>query len=132
MYLQSILERQRVEIFTFAQAAIKSVLILLNKVITTQLRGANPQQTIKNFGVNDMSDNTESGRVSIQLQRELDGANNMMCFWVDDTEISHYLMSHINDKGNMEDWQESLCVNAAFVIDELRSEVKRLRSLIAD
>ena len=27
------------------------------------------------------------------LERELDGANNMMCFWVDDTEISHYLMS---------------------------------------
>ena len=62
------------------------------------------------------------------IERELDGANNMMCFWVDDTEISHYLMSHINDKGNMEDWQESLCVNATFVIDELRSEVKRLRS----
>jgi hypothetical protein len=41
-------------------------------------------------------------------------------------------MSHINDKGNMEDWQESLCVNAAFVIDELRSEVKRLRSLNTD
>ena len=79
-----------------------------------------------------MGENTESGLVSIQLQRELDGANNMMCFWVDDTEISHYLMSHINDKGNMEDWQESLCVNAAFVIDELRSEVKRLRSLNTD
>ena len=63
------------------------------KFLTTQLRGANPQQTIKNFGVNDMSDNTESGRVSIQLQRELDGANNMMCFLVDDIEISHYLMS---------------------------------------
>ena len=75
-----------------------------------------------------MSDNTESGRVSIQLQRELDGANNMMCFLVDDIEISHYLMSYINNKGNMEDWQESLCINAAFVIDELRSEVKRLRS----
>ncbi len=100
--------------------------------LTTQLRGANPQQTIKNFGVNDMSDNTESGRVSIQLQRELDGANNMMCFLVDDIEISHYLMSYINNKGNMEDWQESLCINAAFVIDELRSEVKRLRSLNTD
>lgn len=44
MYLQSILERQRVEIFTFAQAAIKSVLILLNKVITKKLsRKANAQ-----------------------------------------------------------------------------------------
>ena len=63
------------------------------------------------------------------LERELDGANNMMCFLVDDIEISHYLMSYINNKGNMEDWQESLCINAAFVIDELRSEVKRLRSL---
>ena len=66
------------------------------------------------------------------LERELDGANNMMCFLVDDIEISHYLMSYINNKGNMEDWQESLCINAAFVIDELRSEVKRLRSLNTD
>ena len=76
--------------------------------------------------------NTEKAELATgalsHLSVELDGANNMMCFWVDDTEISHYLMSHINDKGNMEDWQESLCVNAAFVIDELRSEVKRLRS----
>ena len=76
-----------------------------------------------------MGENTESGLVSIQLQRELDGTNNMMFFLVDDIEISHYLMSYINNNGNMHDWQESLCVNAAFVIDELRSEVKRLRSL---
>jgi len=71
---------------------------------------------------------TEAGLAS-HLTQELDGTNNMMCFLVDDIEISHYLMSYINNKGNMEDWQESLCVNAAFVIDELRSEVKRLRRL---
>ena len=78
--------------------------------------------------------NTEKAELATgalsHLSVELDGANNMMCFWVDDTEISHYLMSHINDKGNMEDWQESLCVNAAFVIDELRDEVKRLRNKV--
>ena len=99
--------------------------------LTTQLRGANPQQTIKNFGVNDMSQNNNSVGEH-HLERELDGANNMMCFLVDDIEISHYLVSYINNKGNMEDWQESLCINAAFVIDELRSEVKRLRSLNTD
>ena len=77
-----------------------------------------------------MSDNTESGRVIIQLQRELDGANNMMCFLVDDIEISHYLMSHINDNGNLTVAQKIACIDASFVIDELRSEVKRLRSLI--
>ncbi len=73
----------------------------------------------------------EDGLAS-HLTQELDGANNMMCFLVDDIEISHYLMSYINNKGNMEDWQESLCINAAFVIGELRSEVKRLRSLNTD
>lgn len=74
----------------------------------------------------------EAGLAS-DLNRELDVVNNnIMCFWRDDIEISHYLMSHINDKGNMEAWQESLCVDAAFVIDELRSEVKRLRSLNTD
>jgi len=71
---------------------------------------------------------TEAGLAS-HLTQELDGTNNMMCFLVDDIEISHYLMSYINNNGNMHDWQESLCVNAAFVIDELRSEVKRLRRL---
>jgi len=70
----------------------------------------------------------EAGLAS-HLTQELDGTNNMMCFLVDDIEISHYLMSYINNNGNMHDWQESLCVNAAFVIDELRSEVKRLRRL---
>ena len=66
------------------------------------------------------------------LERELDGANNMMCFWVDDTEISHYLMSHINDNGNLTVEQKIACIDASFVIDELRSEVKRLKNLIAD
>ena len=46
-----------------------------DKNITTQLRGANPQQTKQNTGINDMSENTESGRVSIPLQRELESAD---------------------------------------------------------
>ena len=40
--------------------------------ITTQLRGANPQRYKQNFGVSDMSENTDAGRVSIPLQRELE------------------------------------------------------------
>ena len=68
-----------------------------------------------------------------ELKKQLaDGANNMMCFWVDDTEISHYLMSHINDKGNLTVEQKIACIDASFVIDELRDEVKRLRSLNTD
>ena len=39
--------------------------------LTAKLRGANPQQTKQNFGVRDMSENTDAGRVSIPLQREL-------------------------------------------------------------
>ena len=76
-------------------------------------------------------ENTElaTGALS-HLSGELDGANNMMCFLVDDIEISHYLMSYINNKGNMEDWQESLCVDAAVLIDKLRDEVKRLRNKV--
>ena len=78
-------------------------------------------------------ENTElaTGALS-HLSGELDGANNMMCFLVDDTEISHYLMSHINDKGNLTVEQKIACIDASFVIDELRDEVKRLRSLNTD
>ena len=64
------------------------------------------------------------------LNNELDVEDGMMCVWRDNTEISHYLMSHINDKGNMESWQESLCVDAAILIDKLRDEVKRLRNKV--
>ena len=80
--------------------------------------------------------NTEKAELATgalsHLSVELDGANNMMCFWVDDTEISHYLMSHINDKGNLTVEQKIACIDASFVIDELRDEVKRLRSLNTD
>ena len=94
-------------------------------------KGCEPHEHKQNTGSTDMrNENNSVGEH--HLERELDGANNMMCFLVDDIEISHYLMSYINNKGNMEDWQESLCINAAFVIDELRSEVKRLRSLNTD
>ena len=77
-----------------------------------------------------MSQNNSVGEH--HLERELDGANNMMCFLVDDTEISHYLMSHINDNGNLTVEQKIACIDASFVIDELRDEVKRLRSLNTD
>ena len=43
-----------------------------DKHLTTQLRGATPQQIKQNIGVSDMSQDTESGRVSIPLQRELE------------------------------------------------------------
>ena len=43
-----------------------------DKHLTTQLRGANPQRYKQNIGVSDMSQDTESGRVSIPLQRELE------------------------------------------------------------
>ena len=78
-------------------------------------------------------ENTElaTGALS-HLSEELDGANNMMCFWVDDTEISHYLRSHINDQDNLTVEQKLACIDASFVIDELRDEVTRLKNLIAD
>ena len=78
-------------------------------------------------------ENTElaTGALS-HLSGELDGANNMMCFWVDDTEISHYLSSHINDQDNLTVEQKLACIDASFVIDELRDEVKRLKHMIAD
>ena len=79
-----------------------------------------------------MQDNEKlAAGLASDLNNELDVVNNnMMCFWRDDIEISHYLMSHINDKGNMESWQESLCVDAAILIDKLRDEVKRLRNKV--
>ena len=49
-------------------------LITPYKHLTTQLRGANPQQTKQNFGVSDMSQEENAGRVSIPLQRELESA----------------------------------------------------------
>ena len=57
-----------------------------------------------------------------------DYGDDMMVVWRDNTEISHYLFSHINDIGNMEGWQVSLCADASIVIDRLREEVRRLRT----
>ncbi len=37
--------------------------------------GATPQQIKQNFGVSDMGNDTESGRVSIPLQRELESVD---------------------------------------------------------
>ena len=72
----------------------------------------------------------EAGLAS-NLRRELDTVDDgMMAVWRDNTEISHYLMMHINDQENMEGWQESLCADAASVIDKLRAEVRKLRATI--
>ena len=66
--------------------------------------------------------------VASDLNAELDVANNnMMCFWVNDTEINHYLRMHINDQENLTYEQKHACIDASFVIDELRREVVRLR-----
>ena len=65
--------------------------------------------------------------VASDLNAELDVVNNnMMCFWVNDTEISHYLRMHINDQENLTYEQKHACIDASFVIDELRREVVRL------
>jgi len=65
------------------------------------------------------------------LNAELDVVNNnMMCFWVNDTEISHYLRMHINDQENLTYEQKHACIDASFVIDELRREIVKLRTKI--
>lgn len=72
-----------------------------------------------------------SDGVASELNAELDVANNnMMCFLVNDTEISHYLMAHINDQENLTYDQKHACIDASFVIDELRREVVKLRDKI--
>lgn len=71
-----------------------------------------------------------SAGVASELNAELDVEDELMCVWFDNTEISHLLGSHINDQGNMEDWQDSACVKGAETIDKLRAEVKRLRAAI--
>lgn len=51
--------------------------------------------------------------------------SDLMTVFVDDTEISHYLMMHINDSGNMTPSQEHVCGVGADVIDNLRRLVKK-------
>jgi len=69
----------------------------------------------------------ETGLAS-DLNRELDTIEDgLMCVFVDNTEISHYLMGHINDIGNLEPWQKTVCTVGAVTIDGLRDEIKRLR-----
>ena len=78
-----------------------------------------------------MNNEQKEAGLASDLNRELDTVDDgMMCVWRDNTEISHYLMMHINDQENMEGWQESLCADAASVIDRLRAEVRKLRSTI--
>lgn len=65
------------------------------------------------------------------LSKELDVVNNnMMCFWVNDTEIGHYLQSHINDDGNLTKEQSFACSEASWIILELRREVFKLRNQV--
>lgn len=68
--------------------------------------------------------------VASELNAELDVEDGLMCVFVDDTEISHYLRMHINDQENMEGWQENVCYVGAETIDKLRAEVKKLRAAI--
>lgn len=77
-----------------------------------------------------MNEKTTQQSVGVvsDLNNELDVVNNnMMCFWLNDTEISHYLRMHINDQENLTYEQKHACIDASFVIDELRREVVRLR-----
>ena len=68
--------------------------------------------------------------VASKLNAELDVEDGLMCVFVDDTEISHYLMMHINDQENLEVWQNHVCQVGAETINKLRAEVKRLRAAI--
>jgi hypothetical protein len=75
--------------------------------------------------------NTQAAEAASDLNAELDVVNNnMMCFWINNTEISHYLMAHINDQDNLTVEQKLACIDASFVIDELRDEVKKLRNKV--
>jgi hypothetical protein len=69
--------------------------------------------------------------VASDLNNELDVINNnMMCHWIDDTEISHYLFAHINDQDNLTYEQKHACIDASCIIDELRREVFKLRNRV--
>jgi len=68
-----------------------------------------------------------ASKLNAQLDTIEDG---LMCVFVDDTEISHYLMGHINDIDNLEPWQRTVCTVGAKTIDKLRDEVKKLRQTI--
>ena len=78
-----------------------------------------------------MQDNEQkqAGAAS-DLSGLLDVDDGMMCVFVDDTEISHYLMMHINDQENLEGWQNHVCQVGAETINKLRAEVKKLRAAI--
>ena len=78
-----------------------------------------------------MTENTtQSAECLSHLTDELDTTSDesdLMEVFVDGTEISHYLMGHINDIGNLEPWQKTVCNLGAVTIDRLRDEIKRLR-----
>ena len=65
------------------------------------------------------------------LTAELDTiSDDLMTVFVDDTEISHYLMGHINDIGNLQPWQRTVCTVGAVTIDRLRDRVRKLQAAI--
>ncbi len=70
----------------------------------------------------------EAGLAS-DLNRKLEPLNNMMQYWIENTELSHYLTSLV-DEGNLSAQEEYALNSASSVIDELRHEVERLQSLI--
>ena len=53
----------------------------------------------------------------------------MMQYWIDNTELSHYLTTLV-DEDNLSEQQEYALNSASLVIDELRNEVKRLQNLL--
>ena len=78
-----------------------------------------------------MQDNEQlAAGAASDLNAKLDVEDGMMCVFVDDTEISHYLMMHINDPENLQGWQNHVCQVGAETINKLREEVKRLRNKV--
>ena len=77
--------------------------------------------------------NTQSAEGLSHLTAELGTTSDeldLMAVFVEDTEISHYLMGHINDIGNLQPWQRTVCTVGAVTIDRLRDRVRKLQAVI--
>ena len=77
--------------------------------------------------------NTQAAECLSHLTAELDTTSDeldLMEVFVDGTEISHYLMGHINDIGNLQPWQRTVCTVGAVTIDRLRDKVRKLQATI--
>lgn len=72
--------------------------------------------------------NAQADGLTSRLTQELEPSeNNVMCHWIGDTELSHYLMSHINDDENLTQEQSLACSTGGLIIYQLRKEVVELR-----